>query len=120
MSKWRPVTSGIPQGSILDPMLFNTFVGGMDSRIECTLSKFADDSKLGGAVDTLEGRDAIQRNIDRLERWACANLMKLNRAKCKVLHVCWGNPKNKYMLNVEWIEGSPPQGLGGGLCGVGG
>jgi len=61
-------------------------VGYMDSRIECTLSKFADDTKLCGVVNRLEGRDAIQRDLDRLERWACVNLMKFNKAKCKVLH----------------------------------
>ncbi|PKU46973.1 rna-directed dna polymerase from mobile element jockey-like [Limosa lapponica baueri] len=109
ISKWRPVKSGIPQKSILGPTLFNIFVGSMDSGIECTLSKFADNTKLCGVANTLEGRGATQRDLDRLERWACANLMKFNQSKYKVLHLSDGNPKHKYRLGGEWLESSPEE-----------
>ncbi|GAB0203150.1 mitochondrial enolase superfamily member 1 [Grus japonensis] len=109
MSKWRTVMSGVPQGLVLELALFNIFVGDMDSGIECTLSKFAYDTKLCGVVGTLEGRDAIQRDLDRLERWARVNRMKFNKAKCKVLHVGRRNPKHNYRLGKEWIEGKPEE-----------
>ncbi|PKU43332.1 hypothetical protein llap_6372 [Limosa lapponica baueri] len=62
---------------------FNIFVGDMDSGIESTLSKH--------------------------ERWARANHMKFNQAKCRVLHLGRGNPRHKYRLGREWLESSPEE-----------
>ncbi|PKU42345.1 rna-directed dna polymerase from mobile element jockey- hypothetical protein [Limosa lapponica baueri] len=78
----------------------------MDSGIECTLTKFASDTKVCGMADMLEGRDAIQKDLDTLERWACADRMKFNQDKYKVLHLGRGNSKHKYRLGREWMESS--------------
>ena len=74
-------------------------------------SKFADETKLSGAVDTQEGRNTIQRDLDRFERWANANLMEFNKAKC----LDQGNPKRRHRLAREWLESIPGERIWGCL-----
>ena len=92
VSVWRLVTGSVPQLLVLRALPFNIFVSDIDDGIKCTLSKFAGECKLSGMADTLEGRKGIQRDLDRLEKWANKNLMCFSKAKRRVLHLDWGNP----------------------------
>ena len=68
VSARRSVMSGVLKGLVLGLMLFNTFISDIKCRIKCTLSKFTDDTKLCGILDTSERQDAIQKDLNRLKQ----------------------------------------------------
>ena len=72
-------------------MLFNLFVADLDSAVECTFTNFVDDTNFCDMFNTVKRRDATQRDPDKLQRWVCANLIMINKATCKDIHMSQSN-----------------------------
>ena len=96
-SNWRLVTSGVPQGSVLGPLLFIIYINDLDENIRGMFSKFADDSKIGGIVE--ESYLQLQRDLDKLGQWADEWQMEFNLDKCKVMHFGRLNQGRTYSVN---------------------
>ena len=100
VSNWKSVLSGVPQGSVLGPILFLIYINDLDESITSNVLKFADDTKLFRKVNTDGDKQHLQNDLDRLVKWSEKWQMLFNFGKCKCLHTGHGN------LNVNYKMGA--------------
>jgi len=93
------VTSGVPQGSVLGPLLFVIYINDMPQCVDSSLFMFADDTKAFREIVNSSDNDLLQNDIDNLSKWSADWLIKFHPEKCSVMHLGKNNPKNEYYLN---------------------
>lgn len=84
-SSWRPVVSGVPQGSVLGPVLFVAYINDLPDNIQSSLYMFADDTKLYKEITEAQDRLLLQRDLDRMDQWSALWLLKFQPPKCKCM-----------------------------------
>ena len=97
-SNWAIVESGIPQGSVLGPILFIIFINDMPGETVCPLKLFADDAKLFHCVTSENDCKALQDDLDKLQEWANRWQLKFHPKKCIVLRVGRGHTEFSYYM----------------------
>ena len=95
------VLSGIPQGSVLGPLLFICFINDMPEVIQAFIQMFADDTKLYMEVNGPEDQQALQKDLTELEDWANLWQLRFNAQKCKVMHLGTSNANLSYHMHQD-------------------
>ena len=100
-SSWRDVKSGVPQGSVIGPLLFLLFINDMPNEIKCNIQLFADDAKIFKTVKNEDDHQDLVKDLDNLENWARLWQMKFNVGKCK----CCTSVEETHAMNIIWEIG---------------
>ena len=97
-SEWIRVKSGVPQGSVLGPLLFVIYINDIDDSVSSNLLKFADDTKVFRIVSTPNDIDKLQYDLMNLCKWSDDWMMLFNADKCKVMHFGYNNTEADYKI----------------------
>jgi len=103
-ANWSVVTSGIPQGSVLGPLLFLIFINDLPDALTSLLKIFADDTKIFRMLSTADDTHELQKDIDCLSVWSEQWQLPFNTKKCKVMHLGHGNALHEYVMNGDTLE----------------
>ena len=98
------VTSGVPQGSVLGPVLFLIFINDLVKELECPALLFADDAKIFVQIKSEEDIVAMERDLIKLQEWSAKWLLEFNPTKCKTMHIGHRNPNVKYEINGKELQ----------------
>ena len=102
-SGWRRVKSGVPQGSILGPLLFLVYVNDIPDEIECMAKMFADDTKAYNKITSREDCHKLQQDLNSLSAWSRRWLLSFNETKCFLLRIK-GSIEYMYTLNGHYVQ----------------
>ena len=105
-SNWLPVMSGVPQGSVLGPVLFLNYINDTDNNLESVASLFADDAKIYKIIKTKEDIEALQRDLKQLDNWSDKWLLSFNMDKCNTMHVGHNTQQAEYHLKGAMLNKS--------------
>ena len=98
VSSWKSVLGGVPQGSVLGPILFLVYINDLEERVACSILKFADDTKLFRKTKEIGDKQHLQDDIYKFVKWSEKWQMLFNFAKCKCLHIGPGNAGINYEM----------------------
>ena len=112
-SAWTAVHSGVPQGSVLGPLLFRIYINDLEDGVASNILKFADDTNIFRRVQTRQGCRTLQDDLNRLDQWSAKWQMLFTQSKCKCLHIGRANGKEPYeMHNTVLLKTSKEKDLG--------
>ena len=106
-STWAPVSSGVPQGSILGPAPFIIYINDLPDTVSCSIKVFADDTKIYQNISLSLGPEKLQRDLEAVVLWSDSWQLPFSETKCKTLHLGSGNPCHQYAMRGAPLDVSP-------------